>query len=99
MKTFFALVGIIFALVALAHAVRIYMEWPVIIGNWSVPKSVSWIAFMVTSGLALFAFRFAADSRACRTCYLAPKICSALLQPLLALSGQVERLLFVRFWG
>jgi hypothetical protein len=60
-KEFFVVVGIIFALVALAHAVRIYMERPVIIGDWSVPKSVSWIAFMVASGLALFAFRFAAD--------------------------------------
>jgi len=60
-KTYFAVVGIIFALVALAHAVRIYMEWLVIIDDWSVPKSVSWIAFMVASGLALFAFRFAAD--------------------------------------
>jgi len=58
-KTYFAVAGIIFALVAAAHAARIYMEWPVIIGDWSVPKSVSWIAFMVA--LALFAFRFAAD--------------------------------------
>src|SRR5262249_25507196 len=62
-KTYFAVVGIIFALVALAHAVRIYMEWPVIIGDWSVPKSVSWVALVVAGGLALFAFRFAANSR------------------------------------
>jgi hypothetical protein len=60
-KTYFAVVGIIFALVALAHAVRVYMEWPVIIGDWSVPKSVSWVALVVAGGLALLAFRFAAD--------------------------------------
>jgi hypothetical protein len=39
--------GVIFALVAVSHALRIYMEWPVTIANWSVPKSVSWIALIV----------------------------------------------------
>ena len=62
-KEFFVVVGFIFALVALAHAARIYMEWPVIIGDWSVPKSVSWIALMVASGLALFALRFLIENR------------------------------------
>jgi hypothetical protein len=37
-KTYFLMAGIIFTLVALFHLVRIYMEWPVIIGDWSVPK-------------------------------------------------------------
>ena len=60
-KTYFLVTGIIFTLVALAHALRIYMEWPVIIADWSVPKSVSWIALVVAGGLALFAFRYAAD--------------------------------------
>ena len=60
-KTFLLVAGTIFALVALAHALRIYMEWPVIIGDWSVPKSVSWVALVVAGGLALFAFRFAAN--------------------------------------
>jgi hypothetical protein len=43
-KTYVLLTGIIFALVALAHALRIYMDWPVMIADWSVPKSISWIA-------------------------------------------------------
>ena len=60
-KAYFLLTGIIFALVALAHALRIYMEWPVMIADWSVPKSVSWIALIVAGGLALFAFRFSAN--------------------------------------
>ncbi len=59
-KTYFLLTGIIFALVALAHAVRIYMDWPVMIAHWSVPKSVSWIALIVAGGFALVAFRFTA---------------------------------------
>jgi hypothetical protein len=57
-KTYFLVAGTIFAVVALSHALRIYMEWPVTIANWSVPKSVSWVAFIVAGGLALFAFRF-----------------------------------------
>jgi hypothetical protein len=60
-KTYFLLTGIIFALVALAHAVRIYMDWPVMIAGWSVPKSVSWIALIVAGGFALIAFRFTAN--------------------------------------
>jgi hypothetical protein len=39
---------------------RIYMEWPVTIGDWSAPKSVSWVAFIVAGGLAIFGFRFTA---------------------------------------
>jgi hypothetical protein len=56
-KTYFLVTGIIFALVALAHALRIYMDWPVVIADWSVPKSVSWIALIVAGGIALLAFR------------------------------------------
>jgi hypothetical protein len=52
---------IIFTLVVLFHLVRIYMEWPVMIGDWSAPKSVSWIALIVAGGLALFGFRFAVN--------------------------------------
>jgi hypothetical protein len=48
--------------VALSHALRIYMGWPVTIANWSVPKSVSWIALIVAGGLALFAFRFLTEN-------------------------------------
>jgi len=60
-KTFCMLAGIIFALVALFHLVRIFMEWPVMIGGWSVPIWVSWVALIVAGGLALFGFRFTAN--------------------------------------
>jgi hypothetical protein len=61
-KTYFLVTGIIFGLVALAHALRIYMDWPVLIADWSVPKSVSWIALIVTGGFALVAFRLFAEN-------------------------------------
>jgi hypothetical protein len=56
-KTFSLIAGLIFTLVALLHLVRIFEKWPVIIGDWSVPKSVSWVAFIISGGLALLGFR------------------------------------------
>jgi hypothetical protein len=52
-KTFSLMAGVIFAVVALLHLVRIFEEWPVTIGDWSVPKSASWVALIVAGGLAL----------------------------------------------
>jgi hypothetical protein len=43
-KTFSLVAGVIFAVVALFHLARIFMEWTIIIGDWSVPMWVSWIA-------------------------------------------------------
>jgi hypothetical protein len=63
-KTFSTVAGGIFALVALFHLIRIFEDWPVIIADWSVPKSLSWVALVVASGLALLGFRFAATEDA-----------------------------------
>jgi hypothetical protein len=62
-KTFSMLAGAIFTLVALFHLIRILEDWPVIIGDWSVPKSLSWVAVIVAGGLALLGFRFAANDQ------------------------------------
>jgi hypothetical protein len=37
---------------ALVHLVRSFEEWTVTIGDWSVPKSVSWVALVVAGSLA-----------------------------------------------
>ena len=50
---------VIFAVVALFHLVRTYMDWPVMIGDWSVPMWVSWIGLVVAGGLAFFGLRLA----------------------------------------
>jgi hypothetical protein len=60
-KTFSMVARAIFTLVALFHLIRIFADWPIIIGDWSVPKSVSWVAYIVAGGLALLEFRFAAE--------------------------------------
>jgi hypothetical protein len=59
-KTYCLVAGTIFTLVALFHLIRIFEDWPVIIGDWSVPKSLSWVALVVAGVLALLGFRFAA---------------------------------------
>jgi hypothetical protein len=59
-KTFVFVAGIIFTLVALFHLVRIYMDWPVVIGDWSVPIWVSWLGLVVAGSLAIFALRLVA---------------------------------------
>ena len=56
-KTFSLIAGLVFAVVALFHLVRILAEWNLVIGDWSVPKSVSWVALMVAGGLALLGLR------------------------------------------
>jgi hypothetical protein len=56
-KTFSIVAGVIFAVVALVHLVRIYMDWPIVIGDWSVPMWLSWIALVVAGGLAYLGLR------------------------------------------
>ena len=56
-KTFFLVAGVIFAVVALVHLVRVVMDWSVTIGDWSIPMWVSWIALVVAGGLALLGLR------------------------------------------
>jgi hypothetical protein len=56
-KTFSLVAGVIFAVVALLQLMRIFMQWTVIIGDWSVPKSVSRVALIVAGGLALLGLR------------------------------------------
>ena len=58
-KTFSLVAGVIFAVVALFHLVRIYMGWPVMIGDWSVPMWLSWIGLIIAGGLAFFGMSLA----------------------------------------
>ncbi len=49
--------GVLFALVALAHLLRIVNDIPVLVDDYDVPMLLSWIGFAVPAGLALWAFR------------------------------------------
>ena len=61
-RSFPLIAGIIFALVALLHILRVYMGWPVVVGGWSVPMWVSWIGLIVVGGLGYFGLRLAIRS-------------------------------------
>jgi uncharacterized membrane protein len=45
-----------FAVVAVAHVVRAIEQWTIVIGPWSVPISLSWVAAVATMGLSGWAF-------------------------------------------
>ena len=51
-KTFTILAGVVFAVVALLHVLRIWMGWPAAIGGWAVPMWLSWVAVVVAGGLS-----------------------------------------------
>jgi len=48
--------ALIFAIVAIMHAVRISKRWPVVIGPYSVSMNVSWEALIVAGVLAIWGF-------------------------------------------
>jgi hypothetical protein len=58
-KTFTAITSAIFIIVALAHAVRLVMKWPVVLNGWDAPMWVSWAALVVTLYLASQGFKLA----------------------------------------
>ena len=58
-KSFLRLAGTVFALVALAHLLRIAMGWPVMIGSWSVPIWLSGIAVIGAGALSFLGLRLA----------------------------------------
>ncbi len=62
-KTFTLIAGVIFAVVALLHLLRVYAAWPVMIGGWTVPMWVSWSAFVVAGGLSYFGLRHLTQRR------------------------------------
>ena len=49
----------LFGVVALIHVVRAVAGWTFLVGPLEVPISASWIGFVVTCALAVWAFRLA----------------------------------------
>jgi hypothetical protein len=58
-KTYCALSATIFAVVALAHLMRIVNGWNVEVGMLQIPMFISWFGFIVPALLAYFGFRAA----------------------------------------
>ena len=57
MKNYIAISGSIFAIVAFAHLLRIIDGWDVIVNGQAVPMTISYMAFVATGMLAVWAFR------------------------------------------
>ena len=57
MKNYIAISGSIFAIVAFAHLLRIVDEWVVTVNGQVGPMYISYLAFVATGLLAVWAFR------------------------------------------
>ena len=58
-KTYCAVSGALFSIVAVAHLLRIINGLPITAGTYDVPMLASWIGLIVPAGLAIWAFRIA----------------------------------------
>jgi len=56
-KNYCLVSGILFAIVALAHLMRIISGSNVLVDDYAVPMFVSWVGMIVPGLLALWAFR------------------------------------------
>ena len=57
MSTYYAIVSaLIFAVVAVAHVIRLLNRWAVHVGPFSVPMSVSWIGLVISALLSVWGF-------------------------------------------
>lgn len=55
-KTFTKIAGTVFSLVAVLHALRLLLGWDAVIGGWTVPFWLSWLALAAAAYLAVTAF-------------------------------------------
>lgn len=62
-KTYYYSASIIFAIVAVLHALRAFYEWEAVIGDVVVPVWFSWAAVLIAGYLAVRGFMFAKKSR------------------------------------
>lgn len=58
-RLFLYIVAAIFLVVALLHLMRLINGWPVIVGDWLVPLSVSWGGVVVPASLSVWALMIA----------------------------------------
>jgi purine-cytosine permease-like protein len=58
-KTYYQAVAIIFAIIAIGHAARLYNGWVAVIGSIIVPLWVSWVAVLIAGYLAVRGWQFA----------------------------------------
>jgi uncharacterized membrane protein YecN with MAPEG domain len=55
--------SLIFALVAIAHVIRLYNHAAITLGTHHIPMTVSWVALIVTVVLCIWMWRLSATGR------------------------------------
>jgi len=63
MRAYLLISGMLFGVVALAHALRVIQQWPVEIAGWALPMWVSVVGFVVTGALSFWALRAASQAK------------------------------------
>ncbi len=54
--SYFLVTAIVFSVIGLLHLLRIILGWEAVIGGWSIPMWLSWVAMIVTAVLAYHGF-------------------------------------------
>jgi hypothetical protein len=57
MRAYIQITGVIFAVVTLAHVLRLVAGWPIQVADWAVPMWISWVAIVAAAALCAWAFR------------------------------------------
>jgi hypothetical protein len=55
-KSYFLVTAVVFSLIGLLHLLRIVVGWEAVVGGWSIPMWLSWVAMIVTAVLAVQGF-------------------------------------------
>lgn len=63
-RTYVAVSGTVFGIVAVLHLLRVVNGWTVVVGPWSAPMEVSWFGAIFPAVLCVWAFRLASRTRA-----------------------------------
>jgi hypothetical protein len=61
-RTYNIVTAVLFLIIAVLHLLRIVFGWPARIGGVDFPMWASWLALVVTGGLAYFGFRLRAGA-------------------------------------
>lgn len=56
-KTYLNVVGVIFAIIAILHLLRIFNGWQAQIGSFVAPMWLSWVALVVAAYLSYVSFK------------------------------------------
>ena len=55
-QTYFLISGMVFAIVAIVHLLRIINQFQIVVGTWSAPMAVSWVGLIISGILSYWGF-------------------------------------------